>query len=335
MENILQVKDLETKFHTKKGVIRAVDHVSFEVGKGKVIGLVGESGCGKSMTALSIMGLVPSPPGEVTASEILLNQRDIAKLSHSVLCNIRGKEISMIFQEPMTSLNPVYTVGRQVGEAVSIHQKNVGKAEIRERVVETFDLVGIPEPASRFGAYPHQLSGGLRQRVMIAMALICKPELLIADEPTTALDVTIQSQILSLMMGLRERLHTSIIMITHDLGVIAEVCDHVNVMYAGKIVETANVFDLFDKPSHPYTRGLLRSIPSVTEQGRRKHLDSIRGIVPNLLYLPNGCSFNPRCDKALDICRQEKPEFFDLGGGHHVSCWLHEKQGEANDSAVD
>jgi len=328
MENILQVKDLETKFHTKKGVIRAVDHVSFEVGKGKVIGLVGESGCGKSMTALSVMGLVPSPPGEVTASEILLNQRDIAKLSHSVLCNIRGKEISMIFQEPMTSLNPVYTVGRQVGEAVSIHQKNVGKAEIRERVVETFDLVGIPEPASRFGAYPHQLSGGLRQRVMIAMALICKPELLIADEPTTALDVTIQAQILSLMMGLRERLHTSIIMITHDLAVIAEVCDHVNVMYAGKIVETANVFDLFDKPSHPYTSGLLRSIPSVTGQGRRKHLNSIRGIVPNLLYLPDGCSFSPRCDRASDICRQEKPGFFDLGGGHHVSCWLHGKEGD-------
>ena len=277
------------------------------------------------MTALSIMGLVPSPPGEVRAEGILLNQRDLIKLSYDEMCAIRGDRISMIFQEPMTSLNPVYTVGRQVGEAIRVH-KQVGKNEIRQRVIDYFDLVGIPEPASRYTAYPHQLSGGLRQRVMIAMALICEPELLIADEPTTALDVTIQAQIINLMVGLRDRLHTSIIMITHDLGVIAEMCDDVNVMYAGKIIEKGNVFDMFDSPRHPYTLGLLKSIPSLTKQEKQDRLYSIKGIVPNLLKIPKGCCFHPRCNEALPVCRRESPGFYDLGQGHQVSCWLYDKE---------
>jgi peptide/nickel transport system ATP-binding protein/oligopeptide transport system ATP-binding protein len=234
----------------------------------------------------------------------------------------------MIFQEPMTSLNPVYSVGRQVGEAIKIHRE-LSRTEIRKRVIEAFDLVGIPEPASRFRAYPHQLSGGLRQRVMIAMALICEPKLLIADEPTTALDTTIQAQILDLILGLRDHLNTSIILITHDLGVIAEVCDEVYIMYAGKIIEKADVFILFDNPAHPYTRGLLRSIPSITENVEHKRLYSIKGMVPNLLHIPGGCCFHPRCEKMMDICCREEPKFFDLGDGHLVRCWLYQKSDQA------
>ena len=327
-KEILQVQQLETRFHTRRGVVRAVDDISFSVDRGKVVGLVGESGCGKSMTALSIMGLVPSPPGEVLSRGLFLNQRDLTRLSYNDMCRVRGKEIAMIFQEPMTSLNPVYTVGKQVGEAICVHGA-ASKVQVRQRVIDFFDLVGIPDPASRYRAYPHQLSGGLRQRVMIAMALICEPAVLIADEPTTALDVTIQAQILNLMIGLRDRLQTAIIMITHDLGVIAEVCDDVNVMYAGKIVEKSNVYDLFDAPLHPYTRGLLKSIPSIADGGRLKRLDSIRGRVPHLHHLPRGCRFHPRCDHAQAICRREPPGFFDFGNGHGVSCWLYEKQGKA------
>lgn len=326
-ETILHVNNLETRFSTRKGTVRAVDGVSFAVGKGKVVGLVGESGCGKSVSALSILKLIPSPPGKIVNGEILFDQRNLAKLSYDAMCNIRGKDISMIFQEPMTSLNPVYTVGRQVGEALRVHQ-DLTSGEIRQRVLEMFDLVGIPEPASRFRAYPHQLSGGLRQRVMIAMALICEPKLLIADEPTTALDVTIQAQILKLMLGLRDRLHTAIIMITHDLGVIAEVCDDVNVMYAGKILEKSDVFELFDRPAHPYTRGLLRSIPGVAQEVQGKRLQSIEGMVPNLLYLPQGCRFHPRCEQVTEVCRRQEPALFALGNGHYVRCWQYQTQGE-------
>jgi peptide/nickel transport system ATP-binding protein/oligopeptide transport system ATP-binding protein len=276
------------------------------------------------MTALSVLRLIPSPPGKIVGGDILFDSKNLTQLNYGEICAVRGKEISMIFQEPMTSLNPVYTVGRQVGEAIKIHGR-LTRAEIRKRVIETFDLVGIPEPASRFRAYPHQLSGGLRQRVMIAMALICEPKLLIADEPTTALDTTIQAQILDLILGLRDRLHTSILLITHDLGVIAEVCDEVYIMYAGKIMEKADVFQIFDNPAHPYTRGLLRSIPSIAEKEEHKRLYSIEGMVPNLLHIPGGCRFHPRCKKVMDICCKEEPKSFDLGDGHHVSCWLYRK----------
>ena len=324
---ILRVDHLTTRFHTRRGVVNAVDGISFAVGKGRVVGLVGESGCGKSMTALSVMGLVPSPPGTVESRGILLNGRNLAPLSYDEMCAIRGQQIAMIFQEPMTALNPVLTVGRQVGEAIAVHQR-LSRSAIRARVVEMFDLVGIPEAASRYATYPHQLSGGLRQRVMIAMALIAEPALLIADEPTTALDVTIQAQILNLMLDLRARLNTAIIMITHDLGVIAEVCDDVNVMYAGQIVETADVFDLFDRPLHPYTRGLLNSMPGITADIRPGRLVNIRGRVPSLHRLPAGCRFHPRCDRAMDLCRRQPPGRFDCGNGHQVSCWLYSTNGQ-------
>jgi len=320
-EPLLTVNRLTTSFHTEKGIVRAVDDVSFAVEKGKILGLVGESGCGKSMTALSIMGLVPTPPGRIESDGIFLHDTNLAALSYREMSRIRGNSISMIFQEPMTSLNPVYTVGRQVGEVVSAHSPDTRKG-IRNKVVEMFEMVGIPDPASRYSCYPHQLSGGIRQRVMIAMALICDPELLIADEPTTALDVTIQAQILELMVSLRERLGTSVIMITHDLGVIAEICDDVNVMYAGQIIEKANVFELFDHPSHYYTRGLLKSIPSIAREKQQSRLDSIRGMVPNLLHIPQGCRFHPRCTHAEERCRSQAPELVDIGGGHMVRCWL-------------
>ena len=261
-DNLLKIKNLRTYFFTRRGIVKAVDGVDMEAKKGKLTALVGESGCGKSVTGLSIMGLIPSPVGKIVEGEILFEDKDLAKLSYKEMADLRGKDISMIFQEPMTSLNPVLTIGRQVGEPLRIHS-SLSPEEINERVLSILDLVGIPEPHSRLKSYPHQLSGGMRQRVMIAMALICRPKLLIADEPTTALDVTIQAQILDLMLELMKKINTSIILITHDLGVVAEVCDEVNVMYAGKIVEKGDVFSIFDNPSHPYTWGLLRSIPWV------------------------------------------------------------------------
>jgi peptide/nickel transport system ATP-binding protein len=319
-ETILDVKNLRTLFLTRKGIVPAVDGISFSVRKGKVTGLVGESGCGKSVTSLSIMGLIPQPPGKIAGGEILFEGRDLAKLSYKEMCRVRGKDISMIFQEPMTSLNPVKTVGYQVGEVLRIHQRNVADAEVRRRVVEMLDLVGIPEPESRVRAFPHQLSGGLRQRVMIAMALICDPKLLVADEPTTALDVTIQAQVLKLMMDLQRRIGTSIILITHDLGVVAETCDDVNVMYAGSIVEQGDVFNIFRNPSHPYTRGLLRSIPDTGGTGRKERLFSIDGMVPSLTDLPPGCRFAPRCTQARESCFKEMPELVPVGEGHFVRC---------------
>jgi oligopeptide/dipeptide ABC transporter ATP-binding protein len=319
-ETILDVKNLRTLFLTRKGIVPAVDGISFSVRKGKVTGLVGESGCGKSVTSLSIMGLIPQPPGKIAGGEILFEGRDLSKLSYKEMCRVRGKDISMIFQEPMTSLNPVKTVGDQVGEVLRIHQRNVADAEVRRRVVEMLDLVGIPEPESRVRAFPHQLSGGLRQRVMIAMALICDPKLLVADEPTTALDVTIQAQVLKLMMDLQRRIGTSIILITHDLGVVAETCDDVNVMYAGSIVEQGDVFNIFRNPSHPYTRGLLRSIPDTGGTGRKERLFSIDGMVPSLTDLPPGCRFAPRCTQARESCFKEMPELVPVGEGHFVRC---------------
>ncbi|CAN7737964.1 peptide ABC transporter ATP-binding protein [Ensifer sp. Root31] len=323
---LLSVRNLRTEFQTQRGSVKVVDGVSFEVGRGKIVGLVGESGSGKSVTALSLMGLVASPQGKVSADSIMLNGTDLTRLNAEELRRNRGRQLSMVFQEPMTSLNPVRTMVQQVGEPLSIHT-NLGRRAIRDKVLHMFETVGIPEPAARLDVYPHQLSGGLRQRAMIAMGLICEPKLLIADEPTTALDVTTQAQILRLMMALRDRVGTAIVMITHDLGIIAEMCDEVNVMYAGQIVEQANVFDLFDRPSHPYTRGLLASIPKATEKRSAERMNSIPGVVPNLAKLPTGCRFNPRCGDAMPICRVQQPGLTDLGNGHKARCWLHDKQG--------
>ncbi|NOV21699.1 ABC transporter ATP-binding protein [Ensifer sp. NM-2] len=323
---LLSVRNLRTEFQTQRGSVKVVDGVSFDVGRGKIVGLVGESGSGKSVTALSLMGLVASPQGKVSADSIMLNGTDLTRLNAEELRRNRGRQLSMVFQEPMTSLNPVRTMVQQVGEPLSIHT-NLGRRAIRDKVLHMFETVGIPEPAARLDVYPHQLSGGLRQRAMIAMGLICEPKLLIADEPTTALDVTTQAQILRLMMALRDRVGTAIVMITHDLGIIAEMCDEVNVMYAGQIVEQANVFDLFDRPSHPYTRGLLASIPKATEKRSAERMNSIPGVVPNLAKLPTGCRFNPRCGDAMPICRVQQPGLTDLGNGHKARCWLHDKQG--------
>ena len=317
---LLSMENLSTSFFTSKGVVPAVSGVSIAIQPGEILGLVGESGCGKSVTSLSIMGLV-APPGRIVDGRILFEGRDLATLDYDTMCGIRGNEIAMIFQEPMTSLNPVFTVGRQVAEAIILH-RHASREEARAKTLEMFRLVGIPEPETRLDCYPHQLSGGLRQRVMIAMALVCEPKLLIADEPTTALDVTIQAQILDLMRDLRQRLDTAIILITHDLGVVAELCDRVVVMYAGEVVEEAGIFDLFEQPSHPYTLGLMGSIPgtevAVSADGR---LQTIPGMVPNLLHLPKGCRFHPRCPMARDVCREQAPPLFELREGHTARCW--------------
>jgi len=321
----LEIKNLKTYFYTDKGIIPAVDNVSINVDKGKIVGIVGESGCGKSITSLSILQLV-APPGKIADGEIVFNGKNLLHCSQSEIRSIRGNEISMIFQEPMTSLNPVYTVGKQVVETLLIHNKKINRQEAKDKVIEMFNLVGIPEPEKRYNVYPHQLSGGLRQRIMIAMALVCRSKLLIADEPTTALDVTIEAQILNLMKRLQKEIDTSIILITHNLGVVAEMCDFVYVMYAGKIMEQANVYELFDNPLHPYTEGLLKSIPRVNAQnGESGRLFSIKGMVPNMLYLPKGCRFSPRCEFAMDICKEQEPELVDLGKGHLVRCLKYKK----------
>jgi len=324
MARLLEVKDLRTYFYLDEGVAKAVDGVSFEVDKGETLGLVGESGCGKSVSALSIMRLIPDPPGRIAGGEILLNGKDVRALSDEKMRDIRGNEVSMIFQEPMTSLNPVFTCGSQIEEAIILHQQ-VSKKEARQKAVEMLRLVGIPAPEQRVEEYPHQLSGGMRQRVMIAMALSCHPSLLLADEPTTALDVTIQAQILELLARLQEELNMAVIMITHDLGVIAEVADRVAVMYAGKIVEYAGVKEIFGIPLHPYTQGLLKSIPKLTETKDR--LAVISGVVPNPLEFPQGCKFHPRCALAIDACRDPEPELRQLGPGHWVRCLRAQENG--------
>jgi oligopeptide/dipeptide ABC transporter ATP-binding protein len=319
---LLRVENLHTYFHARAGVMRAVDGVDLEVSEGRTLGVVGESGCGKSVTALSIMRLI-DPPGRVEkGSRILFDGRDLAELDEEELRAVRGNEISMIFQEPMTSLNPVYTVGDQIVEAVMLHRR-AGQREARERAVEMLRLVGIPSPERREGDYPHQMSGGMRQRVMIAMALACDPKLLIADEPTTALDVTIQAQILELMKDLRDRLGMAIMLITHDLGGVAEMCDDVAVMYAGRVVERGPVEAIFSSPQHPYTEALLHSIP-VLGMTQAEPLEVIRGMVPSPLNWPPGCRFAARCDYAFDRCLQEDPPLLDAGV-QRSACWLCEK----------
>lgn len=319
---VLDIRNLKSHFFTAKGEVPAVDGVTIQVPPGKIIGIVGESGCGKSMTAMSVMGLLRYP-GRVVEGSITLDGRDITHLSPRELAKVRGNEISMIFQEPMTSLNPVYPVGRQVREAILQHQK-ISKEEARKRVLEIFQAVGIPEPEKRYNSYPHQLSGGLRQRVMIGMAMVCRPKVMIADEPTTALDVTIEAQILQLMKKLCREQGTSIILITHNMGVVAEICDYVYVMYAGKVMEQAETFELFEHTEHPYTAGLLKSIPRLDEKVDR--LYTIEGVVPNLLHLPAGCNFCTRCKEASERCFMEKPYLYQTRDGHGVRCFKYESE---------
>jgi len=328
-ENILEVDGLQTYFYTRGGIVKAVDDVSFQLGRGETLGIVGESGCGKSITALSILRLVPTPPGKIIGGEVRLEGRNLLECDDDEMRDIRGNEISMIFQEPMTSLNPVITIGRQIGEALVLHQ-GMSQNEAMEKAVEMLELVRIPEPQQRVKEYPHQLSGGMRQRVMIAMALSCNPKVLIADEPTTALDVTIQAQILELIVELKEKLGTAVILITHDLGVVAETTQRVVVMYAGRKVEEADVLDLFQNPMHPYTKGLLSSIPSLgilsgdsTESEQR--LTEIPGMVPALNDLPVGCAFAPRCPYADDQCTATYPPYEERKPGHWAACWHSDK----------
>lgn len=320
MSVLLEVKNLKTQFKTDDGEFFAVDDVSFKLEKGKTLGIVGESGCGKSVTSLSIMRLIPTPPGKIAAGEILFNGKDLLKLSEEEMRRIRGNDIAMIFQEPMTSLNPVFTIGNQIAEAIELHQKNLSRAQVRERTIEMLKLVGIPEPTKRVDEYPHQLSGGMRQRVMIAMALSCNPELLIADEPTTALDVTIQAQVLELVRKLQREFNASMILITHDLGVVAETCDDVAVMYAGKIVEYGSVEDIFYRPKHQYTKGLLNSIPHFESGHRRQRLETIHGLVPSMFNLPKGCRFADRCPTTKEDCLVRQPELVSFGGKHVAAC---------------
>jgi peptide/nickel transport system ATP-binding protein len=318
MTPLLEVRNLRTDFHTDYGVFRAVDGVSFSVGRGRSLGIVGESGCGKSVTALSIMGLIPQPPGKIASGEIRFEGSDVLKLSAAAMRDLRGNQMAMIFQEPMTSLNPAFTIGDQIAEGLLRHRP-VGRQAARRQAIEMLQRVRMPSPESRFADYPHHLSGGMRQRAMIAMALVCEPRLLIADEPTTALDVTIQAQILDLMRTLREETGTAIILITHDLGVVAEFADDVIVMYAGRIVEQASVEALFGDPQHPYTIGLLGSIPRLDLVQER--LATIEGQVPMRLTNIEGCAFAPRCPFADTRCREHAPSLTDVGNGHRAACW--------------
>ncbi|WP_199868505.1 ABC transporter ATP-binding protein [Virgibacillus senegalensis] len=322
---ILEVNQLHTHFFTKSGVVKAVDGVSFAISPGETLGIVGESGSGKSITAMSIMNLIPSPPGKIVDGEILFKGEDLLKKSEKQMRKIRGKEISMIFQDPMTSLNPVFTVEKQMVETILVHEQ-MNKKQARERAVELLDLVGIPEARGRLKNYPHEFSGGMRQRVMIAMALACNPEVLIADEPTTALDVTIQAQILELLAKLQKELGMAIIMITHDLGVVAEVCDRVMVMYAGKPVEYTDKNTLFDQAKHPYTLGLMNSIPRIGS--KKEKLAAIEGLPPDLRALPGGCSFAPRCHHAMESCFSHDPAWTEQTANHHVRCLLYEEDAE-------
>ena len=320
---VLKVNHLRTSFFTAEGEIPAVDNVSFHVNKGEVLGVVGESGCGKSVTSLSIMKLIPSPPGKITGGEIWMEDKDLIKASERQMRKIRGNEIAMIFQEPMTSLNPLFTIGNQLVEGIRIHERILKKDE-ENRAIEMLQLVGLPRAEELMKEYPHQLSGGMRQRVMIAMALSCKPKLLIADEPTTALDVTIQAQILDLMKQLNKQLGTAIMLITHDLGVVAEVCQRVMVMYAGQVVEEAAVSEIFKNPQHPYTIGLLQSIPDIRR--KKEKLYSIPGQVPKPGSTKKGCRFYARCPHAMKRCKEEDPTLFKVGDGHQVRCFLVEER---------
>jgi len=323
-EPVLSIHDLETHFFSRKGAARAVDGVSFDLAPGQVLGIVGESGCGKSVTALSVMGLVPSPPGRVVGGRILFHNKNLLDLDIKALRRIRGAGIAMIFQEPMTSLNPVYTIGDQIAEMFRLH-KGYGRKQALDAAIDMLDRVQIPSPHKRVHEYPHQLSGGMRQRAMIAMAMSCDPEILIADEPTTALDVTVQAQILDLMHQLREEFSTAIQLITHDLGVIAEMADQVVVMYAGQVVEQAGTRELFANTLHPYTRGLLASIPVLgrRSRGTDRDLTEIKGMIPSLYDLPAGCRFSNRCPKVMDRCRHQLPGLTGRENSHQVRCWLY------------
>ena len=326
MSVLLDVRDLRTQFATQDGLVNAVNGVSFELDEGETLGIVGESGCGKSVTMLSIMRLIPQPPGRISAGQILFHGTDLIKVSDDQMRRIRGHKIAMIFQDPMTSLNPVLTIGRQVSEALELHLA-MTPTQARQRTVELLQLVNIPEAAKRVNDYPHQFSGGMRQRVMIAMALSCNPELLIADEPTTALDVTIQAQIIDLVRRLQRELGMAVIWITHDLGVVAGMCERVNVMYAGFVIETAAVRDIYASPQHPYTKGLLGSIPRLDAKSKSK-LTPIDGLPPDLIDLPVGCPFAARCSYVQDICRAERPSLRTVTPGHQTACWVDMQTGK-------
>ncbi|OIN99554.1 MAG: peptide ABC transporter ATP-binding protein [Elusimicrobia bacterium CG_4_10_14_0_2_um_filter_56_8] len=319
-KKLLEVKGLKTVFRIESNTAKAVDGVDFHIYENEVLGLVGESGCGKSVTALSILRLIPDPPGKITDGEIFFRGKDLLKLSYPEMRKIRGKDISMIFQEPMTSLNPVFSVGWQLKEAVSFHQPGLTRAQVEDRAVEMLSLVGIPSPRARLDDYPHQFSGGMRQRVMIAMALSSDPALLIADEPTTALDVTIQAQILDLMLEVKKKTHdAAILLITHDLAVVAETCQRVAVMYGGKIQEISDVKPLFDEPLHPYTKGLLLSLPGFKNEGINR-LPVIQGMVPDIMSFPKGCKFNNRCPEVMPVCSETEPELIEVSPGRQVRC---------------
>lgn len=322
---LLKVEGLRTSFFTDDGEVPAVDNVNFHVNEGEILGIVGESGCGKSVTSLSIMGLVPSPPGKVVGGKILFGEEDITTASEKRMREIRGNEIAMIFQEPMTSLNPVFTIGNQLTEAIRIHRK-CNKTEANERAIEIMKLVGLPRAEELLKDYPHQLSGGMRQRVMIAMAMVCDPKVLIADEPTTALDVTIQAQILKLMKKLNKELNTAVLLITHDLGVVAETCERLVVMYSGKVVEEGKVEDIFNNPQHPYTKGLISSVPDMRYKQQR--LYSIPGNVPKPGSIREGCRFAARCEHAFDRCLVETPELYQTAEGHCTRCFLYDSKEE-------
>lgn len=321
-EKVLEVKNMQTHFFTSKGVVKAVDGVDFEINAGETLAIVGESGCGKSVTSKSILRLVPDP-GKTVAGEINFMGQDLLNFKERDMRNLRGNKISMIFQEPMTSLNPVFTVEYQIGEVLRLH-RGMSKEEAKAETIELLEMVGIPNATKVVEEYPFALSGGMRQRVMIAMALACNPRLLIADEPTTALDVTIQAQVLDLMKKLQVELETAMLFITHDLAVVAEIADRVDVMYSGRVVEEAEADALFDKPMHPYTVGLLKSIPDLNTDDELLH--AIKGVVPNPLNRPDGCQFCPRCEESMEICEKEMPDLYDLGNGRKVRCWLYEKE---------
>lgn len=325
MAELLDIRNLSVAFDTDSGKVYAVNNLSLKIGRKETLGLVGETGAGKTTTALAVMKLIQSPPGKITSGEIILEGQDLMKVPEKDMFNIRGNKISMIFQDPMTSLNPVMTVGEQISEVIELHQK-LSKDELRKKTEEMLEVVGIRK--ERINDYPHQFSGGMKQRVVIAMALACNPELIIADEPTTALDVTIQAQVLELMKNLKEKYDTSMILITHDLGVVAEICDYVSVIYAGSIVEYASVKDMYETPGHPYTKGLFNSIPSLDEDV--ESLTTIKGNPPDPSALPSGCRFHPRCDKCMEICKHTNPEFQEVSPGHFIACHLFKKgEGES------
>ncbi len=331
MGRLLEVKGLTTRFYTQDGVVHAVNGVSFHVDEGETLGIVGESGCGKSVTVLSCMRLIPQPPGKIVAGEVLFNGRDLLKVSEDEIRQVRGNKIAMIFQDPMTSLNPVLTIGRQISEALELHL-GMTREQARKRSIELLKMVGIPEAEKRIDDYPHQFSGGMRQRAMIAMALSCNPQLLIADEPTTFLDVTIQAQIIDIVKRLKKELGMTVIWITHDLGIIAGIADRVIVMYAGYLVEEAPVKELYGDPRHPYTIGLLGSVPRLDEE-RKERLTSIEGLPPDQINMPPGCPFAPRCAYAIERCLEENPSLRTVAPHHKIACWVDLKSGQVSKSA--